>query len=347
MSKTYRVAIIGCGGRGREHAKGIQADSRLEMVALADPNQAAADALNADYNFGARVYTDYQELLQTEKPDIVAACLWPGLHLPVYRACTEAGVKAVMSEKPMAPTWGECLEMARLEKETGCQLTFSHQRRFASGNLLARKLIADGTFGEIQRLDLYSPQNLLDCGTHTVDQAMSFIGEVPGRWVMGAVDTSKLLNWFGVRAETIATGTIVFENGIRAHLQTGGPDMDMWGGVRVIGSKGFLEVLWDGNFKQAVVYAQPEWKPPTCEAQPDEHMIGLVKNAVDCLESGDESEVSCTKALRATEILFGLYESVRQCRRIELPLQNVRDNPLHALLDGENVQVVHPGANVK
>jgi UDP-N-acetyl-2-amino-2-deoxyglucuronate dehydrogenase len=149
------------------------------------------------------------------------------------------------------------------------------------------------------------------------------------------VDTSELLNWFGVRAECMATGTIVFQNGVRAHLQVGGPDMDIWGGVRVTGSEGFAEVMWGGEFREARVYSQPDWKPPVIEDSEDAHMIGLVRDAIDCLESGREPEASCARALRASEIIYALYESVRRRARVELPLTNVPDNPLHALLDAQ------------
>jgi predicted dehydrogenase len=334
--QKYRAALIGCGGRGRAHAPGIMADERLQLVALADPNREAAEKFNAEYGFNATVYTDYQELLQQEKPEVVVACLWTPLHLPVYRDCAASGVKAVLSEKPMAPTWGECLEMAQIAESSGCQLTFSHQRRFAKGNQLVRRMIAEGIFGEIKRLDLYSPPNLLDCGTHTIDQALSYLDETPGRWVLGAVDTSEVLNWFNVRAECTAEGTVVFQNGVRANLQVGGPDMDMWGGVRVTGSEGFIEVLWGGEFKQAVIYDQPGWQPPKLEDSDESHMIGLVRDAVDCLESGEEPQASWQKALRSAEIIFGLYESVRRRARVELPLTNVQDNPLHALLDEQS-----------
>jgi predicted dehydrogenase len=300
---------------------------------LADANREAAETFKADYELESAIYTNYQELLEQERPDIVIASLWTPLHLPVFRDCVEAGVKAVLSEKPMASTWGDCLEMARLAEQTGCQLTFCHQRRFAEGNLLVRRLIAEGVFGEIKRLDLYSPPNLLDCGTHTVDQALSFVNESPARWVLGAVDTSEVLNWFDVRAECMATGTLVLQNGVRAALQVGGPDMDIWGGVRVMGTKGFIDVLWGGNFGQAALYNQPDWQPPVVQDSDEAHMAGVVRNAVDCLESGEEPETSYLKALRASEIIFALYESVRRRARVELPLTDVLDNPLHSLLD--------------
>ncbi|WP_274654485.1 Gfo/Idh/MocA family protein [Paenibacillus humicola] len=342
MSKTYRVAFIGCGRRAHEHAVGVKADARCEVVALSDINAEAAAALNTEFGFEGVVYTDYKEMLANERPDVVILCLWTPLHLPVFRDCAEAGVKALLSEKPMAPTWGDCQELARIAERTGCQLTFSHQRRFSSGNRAVRKMIGDGVFGKLLRMDLFSPPNLLDCGTHTFDQALSFMNECPAKWVLGAVDASETYNWFNVPSESVAAGIIVFENGVRANIQLGGPDMDIWGGVRVIGEKGFIEVFWDGEFRQAAVYADPSWKPPVIELQPGEQMIGLVRNALDCLETGEEPELSYKKALRAAEIIFAFYESVRRHARVALPLEGVTDNPFITML--ENGAFAHSAA---
>ncbi len=332
MSRKYRVAMIGCGGRARAHVPALQADGRAHIAALADVKQEAAEAMNAEFGLDAILYTDHREMLAREKPDVVVSCLWTPLHLPVFRDCVKAGVQAVLSEKPMAPTWGECIEIARLAESSGVQLTFCHQRRFAPGNQLARQLIGDGVLGTLERLDLYSPPNLLDCGTHTFDQALSFNNESPARWVLGAVDMTNPLHWFGVDAESMAVGTIVFANGVRAALQVGGPDMDLWSGVRVSGSKGFLEVTWDGQIPRGVVYADPLWRVPEIADAPDAPMQGVVRNALDCLSSGAEPELSHRKALRASEIIFALYESVRRRARVELPLEGVTDNPFVTLL---------------
>lgn len=333
MSRTYRVGMIGCGKRARAHVPALQADERCEVAALADVNEDAAASMKEDFSLDAAVYTDPGQMLAKESPEVVVACLWTPLHLPVIRNCVEAKVRAVLSEKPMAPTWGESVEIARLAEHSGCLLTFCHQRRFAKGNIEARRLIGEGRFGELLRMDLYSPPNLLDCGTHTFDQALSFNGETPAKWALGAVDASETIRWFDVSAEKMAVGTVVFQNGVRANIQVDGPDADMHTGVRAIGSEGFIEVAWDGQFGRAVVYDDPSWRPPAMEDDKADHMVGVVRDALDCLESGAEPQLSYRKALRAAEIIFALYESVRRRARVELPLVGVTDNPFVSMLE--------------
>jgi Predicted dehydrogenases and related proteins len=339
MSGDIKVAIIGCGHRGDAHAAAWKTEDRCRMVGLADIKPEAIAKLKAarEVDAGVAEYEDYRVMLEKEKPDIVSVCLWTGLHLPVIRDCLQAdGVRAVFAEKPMAPTWAECREIGRLAEESGRQLTFCHQRRFASGNQLVRKWVAEGKFGEIKRMDLYSPRHLLDCGTHTFDQAMSFNGESPAKWVLGAVDTSETFAYFAVEAEIMATGTVVFENGVRATIQVGGPDMDMGSGVRLHGTDGFVEVDWDGNFRKGAVFSDPSWSPPVREKDGmNVQMARVVANVVDCLLSGEEPELSYPKALRAGEVIFAFYESVRRRARVELPLTGVDDNPLHDLLAKE------------
>jgi UDP-N-acetyl-2-amino-2-deoxyglucuronate dehydrogenase len=318
---TYRIAFIGCGRRAVQHVDAVQSDARCHVVALSDLNQEAAAALNAEGHFDAPIYNDHRLMLERERPDAVILCLWTPLHLPVFRDCVQAGVRAVLSEKPMAPTWNECLQMHELAQQSKTQLTFCHQRRFAKANLEIRRLINEGALGEIKRLDLYAPSDLLDCGTHTIDQALSFIGESPAKWVMGAIDISNSHLRFGVPGECMATATIAFGNGVRANLQVGGPDMDLWGGVRVIGTQGFIAATWS-EIVEGRIYNNPQWQLPQPKDGDGEHMRGVVSHALDCLESGAEPEISSAKALRAAEIIFGIYESARRRARVELPLQN-------------------------
>ena len=65
------------------------------------------------------------------------------------------------------------------------------------------------------------------------------------------------------------------------------------------------------------------WQAPEVAEDAESQMIGVVRNALDCLESGAEPELSHRKALRAGEVIFAFYESVRRHARVELPLEGV------------------------
>ena len=143
----------------------------------------------------------------------------------------------------------------------------------------------------------------MDCGTHTVDQAFSFNGESPVKWVTGFVDLGTTFRYFDIPAEEMFTGTIVYENGVRASIQVGGPDMDLWGGVRVIGEKGFLDVMWDGEIKNSAIYIDPTWRAP--ELTPgylEKPVKDVVKNITDCLISGETSQVDYHMATRTVPL---------------------------------------------
>ncbi len=329
MTEKHKVAIIGCGKRGKQHLSGYLQDERCEITALADVNAEAARALVEEHELDAEVFPDHRQMLGKMSPDVASICLWTGLHLPVLRDCVEAGVRAVFCEKPMAPTWGDSLEMARLVRQAGVQLTFCHQRRFLPGNQQVREWVRDGMFGEIKRIDMFSPHNLLDCGTHSLDQAAMFNDESPARWVMGQIDTRQTPESFGIPREHVAMGYVRWENGVRGVLEVG-EDSEKPTGVRIFGTGGFAEVNWSGGLEAAAIYDRPDWTPPQFEK---ENTMGLaVTNNLDCMESGEEPELSFQKALRAAEIIFAIFESSRTRARIELPLES-RDSALLTMLE--------------
>ena len=69
--KTYRVAILGCRGRGTAAARAYHAHPRTEIVALCDLVQDLLDTLGDELGVAAR-YTDLDEMIGQRQPDIVA-----------------------------------------------------------------------------------------------------------------------------------------------------------------------------------------------------------------------------------------------------------------------------------
>jgi predicted dehydrogenase len=91
--------------------------------------------------------------------------------------------------------------------------------------------------------------------------------------------------------------------------------------------------MWDGQIVGGVKYADPSWKPEMELSSMQDQMKGYVRHSIDCLAGGEEPEVSHRKALRASEIIFAFYESVRRNARVELPLAGFTDSPFIAMLE--------------
>ena len=118
-----RIAIVGCGGiANQKHMPSIktQAD-KAEMVAFCDIIPERAEKAAKEYGVeGAKVYTDYKEMLADTsiEIDVVHVCTPNVAHCPITVAAFEAG-KHVMCEKPMAHNTEDARKMIEAWKKSG------------------------------------------------------------------------------------------------------------------------------------------------------------------------------------------------------------------------------------
>ncbi|GIX07911.1 MAG: hypothetical protein KatS3mg115_2314 [Candidatus Poribacteria bacterium] len=142
----YRAAIIGTGGIARAHARGWSSRPEVQVVAAADIRQEALDRFLEEFP-GLTAYTDVAQMLAQERPDIVSICTWPGSHAPLTVQAAEAGVRAILCEKPMATSLGEADAMIEAAQKNGVKLAIGHHHRFNPRNTEARRQIAQGAIG--------------------------------------------------------------------------------------------------------------------------------------------------------------------------------------------------------
>ena len=67
MSRTYRVALIGCRSRGTAQARAVTQHPRTELVAVCDLLPERRDALGERFGVGAR-YADFRQMLRELQP---------------------------------------------------------------------------------------------------------------------------------------------------------------------------------------------------------------------------------------------------------------------------------------
>jgi len=346
MAEQYRVAVIGAGrpwrtegatgfGMSHVHVHAYQKTGKCRLAAVADINRANAEAFAAQYAHPA-IYTDYQEMLERERPEIVSVCTWPALHAPMVIDCAGAGVKAVHCEKPMAPTWGEARRMVEACARAGTQLTFNHQRRFLAPFRVARDLAHDGTIGELRRLEA-ACGDMYDWGTHWIDMCFFYNHDTPATWVLGQIDAREPHSIFGLSVESQGLCQFKFENGVRALLFTG-HDHDIGCSNRLIGTEGVVEVHNDAPHVRLRGRGDAQWHAlDTPEGIHGNQAIDRgIADLIDALEHHREPELSARKALRTTQVIFATYESSRRRARIDLPL-TIDDSPLQAMLDAGEI----------
>ena len=144
----YRAAIIGCGRMSRGHARAYK-ELGIPVVAGADISEEALERAREQYG-AQKTYTDYVQLLDEVKPELVSVVTAELLHCEMVVAAAERGVKGIVCEKPMAMDLGEAKRMLDACRASGSKLTISHQRQYESQYVRARELIARGAIGKVR-----------------------------------------------------------------------------------------------------------------------------------------------------------------------------------------------------
>ncbi len=320
METTFKAGIIGCGGRGRSHARGYQASPDVDIVACSDPVEDARSAFAEAFKV-PNTYENYQEMLDTESLDFVSVCTWIELHKDMVVAAANSGIRAIHCEKPMASTWGDAKALYQACLDNDVVITFCHQRRFGAQFVKAKRLINEGAIGELRRLEAACP-NLLDWGTHWFDMFFFYNNDEPVDWVIGQIDIAEEKTVFGVQVETSGVSWIRWKNGVEGLLTTGGTSLEGFAN-RLIGTKGIIDVGGAGAPPVRILREDStRWEEPDLTglgAERDATLLSVL-DLVHGVKTGREPELSGSKAIQATELIFATYQSSRQRAKINLPL---------------------------
>lgn len=150
-SETVRVALVGAGRIGRNHAEIVA--RRVpggSLVAVVDPVDGAARAL-ADSLEIDHAYTDVDVALGSDDVDAVVIAAPARSHTDLVVKAASAG-KHIFVEKPMAVTLDDADRAIAASESAGVVLQVGFNRRFDAGFAAARAAIDDGMIGTPQLL---------------------------------------------------------------------------------------------------------------------------------------------------------------------------------------------------
>jgi predicted dehydrogenase len=160
MQKTrLRTAHIGVGNMGGEDLKAISSHKLVDVVALCDVdanNLAAAHKLHP----GARVFSDYREMLNTMGNDIDAVVVSTPdhTHAPASLMAMQMD-KPVYCQKPLTHHVSEAREMKKVAEERKLVTQMGIQVHSFYDYKLATLLIQSGIIGKVHTVRAWSPKN--------------------------------------------------------------------------------------------------------------------------------------------------------------------------------------------
>ncbi len=165
MMKEIKAAIIGFGGIARAHAAGYRvlaaegAPVRLCAVCDIDPRKFGGELkINVDTGNGeipadCEMFTSVDEMLDGVDFDMADICLPTYLHKEYAIKMLKAG-KHVLSEKPMALNYADCLEMIEAAKAADRHLMIGQCLRFNARYSFLKECVEDGRYGKLRRLSM-------------------------------------------------------------------------------------------------------------------------------------------------------------------------------------------------
>ena len=174
---TYRVAILGCRGRGTAAARAYHAHPRMQIVALCDLIEERRNTLGDEVNVSAR-FADLDEMIQQTSPDIVAIPTGTEFHYDLCMRVLEHGVH-IEVEKPMCVDLVQADAVIAKAEEKNVQVAVHHQGRVgASMQAIARAFNA-GKIGELRYMygsgkGYYGGYGLMNIGTHMLNNMLHF-----------------------------------------------------------------------------------------------------------------------------------------------------------------------------
>lgn len=146
MSGKLRVAVIGTGFWGKNHARIYSELDEAELVAVCDVNPERAKEIAA--KFRAKPYTQSGKLYKKEKVDAVSICTWSTkLGREALRALKAE--KHVLVEKPMATTLTQAKKIVSLAEKNELCLMVGFLMRFIPGIQHIKKAIKNKEIGNL------------------------------------------------------------------------------------------------------------------------------------------------------------------------------------------------------
>ena len=217
--KHFKAAVVGLGYWGPNLARNFQSSADWQLVGLCDRDEKRLARLTESYP-SAKAHASLDDLLATNKPDLVAIATPVGAHFALAKQALLAGCH-VLCEKPLASTTAEATELCAIAEKNKLSIFVDHTFAYTGGVRAIREMYKRGDLGDLFYIDsvrinlgLFQPDVdvIWDLAPHDLS-ILSFVldQKVKSVQAMGSSHNPRELS-------DVAYLTLTYESGVTAHL---------------------------------------------------------------------------------------------------------------------------------
>ena len=324
MSKLLRAAVIGVGSMGRNHARVYAEMEDVQLIAVADVDQAAAVRVANIY--GVRAYADYRMMLEAEPLDLVTIAVPTRLHREVAEEAAAHGVHLFV-EKPLAGSVEDAQAIIDAARAAGVKLGVGHIERFNPAILQLKVELDAGRLGRMfqlhaRRVGPFPPRVedvgvVFDLATHELN-IMEYLANA--RVVSLYAETEREIH---EQHEDLLSGVIKFDNGVVGVLDINWLTPTKIRELSVIGERGMFRVnyltqelylhensFFSENWESAVaLMGVSEGRTIKYEIKRKEPLKAELESFVEAIREDKPPAISGEEGLRAVFLAQKLVES--------------------------------------
>lgn len=345
-----RYALIGCGRIATNHMKAAL-NNQLEIVAVCDILPEKMEELLSKHDLAKdtsiKRYTNYKEMIQEQKPELVSIATESGVHAEIALYCIDHGVNVII-EKPMAMSMEDADEIIRRSEEKGVKVSACHQNRFNIAIQELRKAVEAGRFGKLSHGTIHVRWNR---GVQYYEQA-SWRGtwaQDGGALMNQCIHGIDLLRWmmgdeieeiYGVtrqqfhdylEAEDVGLAVVKFKNGTVGTIEgtTNVYPKNLEETLYIFGEKGTVKIggistnnidVWDFEDETDADMRNKGLQEQTSNVYGNGH-TSLFADMIDAITTDRKPYVDAVAGRNALEVVLSIYKSQKTKMSVKLPLK--------------------------
>lgn len=345
-----KYALIGCGRISGNHVMAAK-NNGLDIVALCDlaPVNMIDKIKKFDLSSDIPQYTDYVQMLEQEKPQLVAIATESGKHAGIAIDCIRHGCNVII-EKPIALSLADADAINDEAKKYKVKVCACHQNRFNKAVQKIREAVEKDRFGRL----LYGTAHIRwardyeyyarakwrgtweQDGGALMNQCIHDIDLL--RWMMGdeidsVVGMTDRLKHNYIEAEDLGIALIRFKNGSYGIIE-GTTDIypkNLEETLYIFGDKGTVKAGGEAvnlidEWRFSDYLDEPVQVMKECnETPPNVYGFGhtkLYKDVMEAIVEDRKPYVDGEAGRRALELVLAIYKSAATGETIHFPMEN-------------------------